>query len=139
MKNKIMKFKLLVIVFIIFVISNHPIFAHPTNQSGIIEWGELCGWSIIENCHSQSTSTTYKFDPNDRNMSDTYKNIIRSGASKWSSYGNISESSSGIGTIHTYEVPNDSIIALFYDQYANSSGHLTFWKIKLLRMSRASM
>ena len=117
----------------IILLSTQIIYAHPSSQSGIISWGESIGWSIKEDNHSNSSNITYKFNSSDRNMTDAYKTIIRSGASKWSSYGSISESSSGTGTLQTFEDPNSPNIALFYDQSCDSNSHLTFWRIQFNR------
>ncbi len=131
MKNNILK---LIIAFIFFtMISSQITCAHTTLQAGTIQWGELSGWGINESIHTNSSNLTYYFYSGDSNLTDAYKTIIRNGASKWSSYGTISESSSGTGKIHTYEKANTNEVAAFYDPATNSSGHLTYWALRFNR------
>ena len=70
----------------------------------------------------------------DRNMTDALKTIIRNGASKWSYYGSVNESSSGTGIIPTFDGDSTKgVAALFYDQSCDLNSHLTYWKIKFNR------
>lgn len=128
-----MKKLALVIIFVIAVFGVQNVFAHPNLQSSYIDWGESIGWSIDEGNHTNSTTLTYKFDSADTSLTDSIKNTVRSGASKWSSYGTVSESSSGVGTITTYSDSSTSTTSSFADYSSNSSGHLTTWKIKINR------
>jgi hypothetical protein len=125
--------KLIIVVMVFTLISTQIIYAHPSSQSGIITWGESIGWIIKEDNHSNSTNITYKFYDGDRNMTDAYKTIIRNGASKWSYYGSVSESSSGTGRVQTFNDPNSSNIALFDDQSCDSNCHLIYWRIQFNR------
>lgn len=104
------------------------IYAHSSSQSSIINWGEIIGWSIDESNHTNSTTLTYKFDSS---VTSDQKTIIKSGASKWSSYGSVTESTSGTGTVSTYSDSNSSTTSMFTEYTSNSSGHLTAWKIKI--------
>ncbi len=126
--------KLLTIVLVLTLISSQMTYAHSSSQSGIISWGESIGWDIKEDNHSNSNNITYKFMESDRNMTDALKTIVRNGASKWSNYGSVTESSSGTGVLHTFEGGStQGIAALFYDQSCDSNGHLTYWRIKFNR------
>lgn len=104
------------------------VYAHTSSQSSIINWGEAIGWSIDENNHTSSTTLTYKFDST---VLDFVKNIVRQGASKWSSYGSVSESLAGTGTVSTYSDSSTSKTSEFTEYTSNTSGHLTSWKIKI--------
>ncbi|QNU66726.1 hypothetical protein EHE19_018095 [Ruminiclostridium herbifermentans] len=130
MINRIQKLIMLVIVFTL--IATQIASAHSTLQGGTINWGEYSGWSIHEGIHTNSTTITYKFYDGDRNLTDTIKSLVRNGASKWSSYGTISESSSGTGKIQTFISSNDTV-AEFYDTATDFNGHLTYWTIRFAR------
>ncbi len=131
MKNNFIKS---IIAFIVLtLITSQNTYAHTILQAGTIQWGELSGWGINESIHTNSKNLTYYFYSGDSNLTDAYKTIIRNGASKWSSYGTISESTSGTGKIHTYENANTDEVAAFYDPAKDSNGHLTYWAIKFNR------
>ena len=127
MKKRILKLIMIVMVFTLLI--SQIAYAHSTLQSGTIEWGELSGWSINEDIHTNSTNITYHYDSSDRNITSALKTAVRNGANKWSNYGTISESSSGTGKISTYSDAYSPDVALFYDPATNSSGHLTYWGI----------
>ena len=107
-------------------------------QAPIIDWGEQIGWGIDEPNHTNSTSLTYRFDTTDPYLTEAYKGICRSGATKWSAYGTITESPNAIGVISTYEDLIISSIARFYEDNSNSSGHLTAWRIRINRVYDAT-
>lgn len=113
-------------------------FAHSSNQSSTITWGESIGWDIDESNHTNSKSLSYKFDSTDTDLTTAIKTIVKNGASKWSSYGTISESSSGTGTVYTFSDSNTDEVAGFCQYSSNSSGHLTTWKIEINRYYSAT-
>ena len=131
MKKKILK--LLMIVMVFSLISNQIIYSHSSSQAGTISWGETIGWSINEQLHTNSTSFAYRFLSSDRFLTDTYKTIIRNGASKWSSYGTISESSSSTGIISTFLDDETGEWASLYHYTCNTYGHFTTWQIRFNR------
>lgn len=120
---------LTICIFNICIFNSQIVSAHTSKQGGTYQWGEVIGWSIDEDYHTNSTLLYYKFDSTDTNLTESMKTTVRNGASKWSSYGSITESSSAIGTICTFYDSNTTTVAKFYNYSSNSSGHLTSWKI----------
>lgn len=67
---KINILKLIILVISITLIGSQVTYAHTTLQAGTIEWGELSGWGINGNIHTNSTKLTYYFYSGDRNLTD---------------------------------------------------------------------
>jgi len=121
--------------------------AHNTSWEGVLRksyisqyggyyiGGDEVGWSIDEGVHTNGASLTYSFDSTDSNLTPTLKNVVRAGAGLWSGTVNIQEKTDGTGKglITTYNEAGSGVIAKFCEFTANSSGHLTAWKIKLNR------
>lgn len=121
------------IVTTIFLLLLH-ISAHTVKQSSTILWGETIGWDIDENNHTNGSTLYYKFDSSDTYLTDTYKKYATDGANLWSGVVTISQSSSAIGIVNTYNDSTSGFIAKFCDYTSNSTtGHLTAWKIQMNR------
>ncbi|MDR0325642.1 MAG: snapalysin family zinc-dependent metalloprotease [Oscillospiraceae bacterium] len=100
-------------------------------------WSEANGWVINEDTHTNGTTIYYKFDNNDNNLTQTYKDYTSAGASRWSGTVTISESSSATGVVKTYYW-QDGVIASFGYPKTDSSGHLTSWEIRMNRFYTVS-
>ncbi|MCL1807834.1 MAG: hypothetical protein FWG31_09050 [Oscillospiraceae bacterium] len=108
--------------------------AHSTKQSGIISWGESCGWDIDENNHTDGSTLYYKFDNSDTNLTPTYKGYVTGGAALWNGTVTISESITPTGVVSTYNQPGSGTYARFAEFTSNkTTGHLTTWKIQMNR------
>ena len=122
--------------------------AHPASQEGILArtynsqygryyiGGEDFGWSIDESYHTNGTTVTYNFSSTDQYLTDTYKSYVINGASLWSGTVNIVNrefDNNGTGLISTTYNDDTQVYARFYDYFADSSGHLTSWKIEMNR------
>lgn len=148
MKSKQIIKSLIFILALILVVQTSPFaYAHPSSQEGILAktyhsgyggyyiGGEDVGWSIDETFHTNGATMTYSFSSSDPYLTNTYKSYVNTGASRWSGTVTITNKTDGTGTglICTYNDPDTYTVAKFCDYSANSSGHLTSWKIKINR------
>ena len=148
MKRKIIIKTVVYILVSVLMLQGSPyVLAHPSSQEGILAktyhstyegyyvGGESVGWSIDESYHTNGTTLTYSFFTSDSYLNSTYKSYVTTGASRWSGTMTITNKTDGSGTgeISTYNDPNTNTVAKFCEYYANGSGHLTSWKIKMNR------
>lgn len=115
-------------------------YAHPVSKEGLIWGGESVGWMINEDKHTNGRTLTYAYEAGDPYLSATYKTYITDGANLWSGTVSIVRKTDGTekGTIYTeYKVGNETT-ATFWGT-ADSSGHLTKWKIALNRYYSSSI
>lgn len=75
-------------------------FAHTGSQSSILKnetgrpeyiGGENVGWSLDENFHTDGINLFYKFNSGDTYLTAAGKTLVKNGASRWASYGSVSE------------------------------------------------
>ena len=148
MKRKtIIKTVVCILVAVLMFQSGSYVAAHPYSQEGILArtyhteyegyyvGGESIGWSIDENYHTDGTTLTYSFSSSDPYLDSTYRSYVTTGASLWSGIVTITNKSDGTGTgeISTFYNPNVGVVAQFYEYSADTSGHLTSWKIQINR------
>jgi len=134
-----------VIVFLLPLVTA-PAGAHPASQKNILQsnkitqygngiyyvGGETVGWSIDEGYHrGSSTSMAYRIVTTDVWFTPARKSMVQQGAAKWSTYGNVYESSNAIGVVYAYNGGTSSTIASFGEYTVDSSGHFTQWRIKI--------
>lgn len=140
------RFSLVLALGLIIAISNASLVsAHTTSQEGILKadhyvyggWyigSESIGWSIDEDYHNGSTTLYYKWKSGDPYLTTVRKGWYQTAAAKWASCGTVAYSTSlAKGTFGTFTASTSEMgtIAKFYDFTANSSGHLTAWKIDM--------
>lgn len=149
MKQKILYKLMICLLVVIMVTQTNPLaLAHSISQEGILAktpvgggytgyyiGGDNVGWSIDEDFHTNGASLTYHFSNSDSYLSSQYKAYVTNGASKWSGTVTITQKSygSGTGEICTFYNASSGVYAAFDDYKANSSGHLTSWKIMMNR------
>lgn len=123
------------------------VFAHPSPQAGILAktymgtngyddyyvGGEVQGWSIRENMHTNGTTINYFFYTGAQAPNATQKEITRRGAGMWAgtvTINEVPEGTSGAGRVYAYNGGTYDGYATFCEQTTVNT-HLTSWSIKI--------
>lgn len=131
-------------VAVLFVSLNTIVSAHSSSQKGILMeqyhsvkkayyiGGEDVGWWIDENNHPATNTITYQFASIDYYLTDSDKQMVRAGASRWSGTMYINEvTSNGMGQVSTYIENNTTVTAYCGNYNTNSNGHYGHFEIKI--------
>jgi hypothetical protein len=104
---------------------------HLTNATGVISWGNTCGWRTMT-FHISGSSFTYRIISSN-NMTNSIINAINNGASSWSSVMSITRvTSGGTGTVQFENANNFGLDWIAYAEPLKESGqHITSYKIAL--------
>jgi hypothetical protein len=104
--------------------------AHSTSQRGLVYGGEIVGWIIDEDYHTNSNSLTYKIDSSANNTMHRW--IIESGARMWNDYGYFitqdNANSNFVIKAQNYGYANGSN-ARITNASVDSNRHFTKWEI----------